>query len=391
MLCSLAGGSRAGAGGRHRGGLARPGGGGTSARRLAGRSGDADRPEAVSARVLGHLVRGVRGLAADGAPAHERIRRNRSNSSASTWRSIRRRSGCGSTSPPTAAVPHPVRSLGVSTRAYGAPTTSFVVIVDRAGTVAYTGDWRQPGPARRLFGPSPPSRSHLRSGTGTMLRAIPAAAVVLSVVAAPSGTGAGLHGRSAHRRDRRPGPEVGRRAPTFRLPWANQDGVGPADQPYDLVTRPRQDRGARVLSRSDFTSGCTAEIKTFARAVRLAVRARGRGGGDQHRFAADPRPVRLQPRPAVPPAERSDPGGGAALRQQRPLGVHAPDGLRGRARRQGAVPQHALQRARSGATTPSWVPPYAGRGAGDPALLRPSPGSRRCVLLSFWAWRHSRL
>jgi thiol-disulfide isomerase/thioredoxin len=30
-------------------------------------------------------------------------------------------------------------STGASTRAYGAPTTSFVVIVDRAGTVAYTG------------------------------------------------------------------------------------------------------------------------------------------------------------------------------------------------------------------------------------------------------------
>ena len=30
-------------------------------------------------------------------------------------------------------------SAGVSTRAYGAPTTSFVVIVDRAGKVAYAG------------------------------------------------------------------------------------------------------------------------------------------------------------------------------------------------------------------------------------------------------------
>lgn len=28
---------------------------------------------------------------------------------------------------------------GVSTRAYGAPTTSFIVIIDRAGKVAYTG------------------------------------------------------------------------------------------------------------------------------------------------------------------------------------------------------------------------------------------------------------
>jgi thiol-disulfide isomerase/thioredoxin len=37
----------------------------------------------------------------------------------------------------------PFRTLyddaGVSTRAYGAPTTSFIVIVDRAGKVAYTG------------------------------------------------------------------------------------------------------------------------------------------------------------------------------------------------------------------------------------------------------------
>jgi len=30
-------------------------------------------------------------------------------------------------------------STGASTRAYGAPTTSFVVIVDRTGSVAYTG------------------------------------------------------------------------------------------------------------------------------------------------------------------------------------------------------------------------------------------------------------
>ena len=59
------------------------------------------------------------------------------------------------------------------------------------------------------------------------------------------------------------GPDVGRRAPTFRLPWANREGVGPADQPYDLAL----DRGKTVVLAffpRDFTSGCTAEMKTFA-------------------------------------------------------------------------------------------------------------------------------
>lgn len=95
-----------------------------------------------------------------------------------------------------------------------------------------------------------------------MLRAIPAALVVLSVVAAPPA-------RAQDSTGGRPtavivgGPEVGRRAPSFRLPWANQDGVGPADQPYDLSL----DRGKTVVLAfypKDFTSGCTAELKTFA-------------------------------------------------------------------------------------------------------------------------------
>src|SRR5437867_5969368 len=30
------------------------------------------------------------------------------------------------------------------------------------------------------------------------------------------------------------GPEVGRRAPDFTLPWASKDGLGPADNPYQL-------------------------------------------------------------------------------------------------------------------------------------------------------------
>ena len=95
-----------------------------------------------------------------------------------------------------------------------------------------------------------------------MLRAIPAAALVLSVIGA-------LPVRAQDSSAGRPtavmvsGPDVGRQAPAFRLPWANRDGVGPADQPYDLSL----DRGKTVVLAffpRDFTSGCTAEMKTFA-------------------------------------------------------------------------------------------------------------------------------
>jgi thioredoxin-dependent peroxiredoxin len=59
------------------------------------------------------------------------------------------------------------------------------------------------------------------------------------------------------------GPEIGRRAPDFTLPWASKDGVGPADDNYQLW----RDRGKTVVVAffpRDFTNGCTAEMKTFA-------------------------------------------------------------------------------------------------------------------------------
>jgi peroxiredoxin Q/BCP len=58
------------------------------------------------------------------------------------------------------------------------------------------------------------------------------------------------------------GPQVGRMAPDFSLPWANKDGVGPADNSYQLW----RDRGKAVVLAfypKDFTSGCTAEMQTF--------------------------------------------------------------------------------------------------------------------------------
>ena len=59
------------------------------------------------------------------------------------------------------------------------------------------------------------------------------------------------------------GPQVGKQAPDFTLPWANKDGIGPADSPYQLW----RDRGKTVVIAfypRDFTRGCTAQMQTFA-------------------------------------------------------------------------------------------------------------------------------
>ena len=59
------------------------------------------------------------------------------------------------------------------------------------------------------------------------------------------------------------GPEVGEMAPEFTLPWATRDSVGPADAPFRLGHA----RGKVVVLAffpKDFTSGCTAEMRTFA-------------------------------------------------------------------------------------------------------------------------------
>jgi peroxiredoxin Q/BCP len=59
------------------------------------------------------------------------------------------------------------------------------------------------------------------------------------------------------------GPDVGRRAPDFSLPWASKDGIGPIEAPYQLAG----DRGKIVVVAfypRDFTNGCTAEMRTFA-------------------------------------------------------------------------------------------------------------------------------
>jgi peroxiredoxin Q/BCP len=59
------------------------------------------------------------------------------------------------------------------------------------------------------------------------------------------------------------GPDVGKRAPDFSLPWANREGVGPIESPYQLAS----DRGRTVVIAfypRDFTKGCTAQLQTFA-------------------------------------------------------------------------------------------------------------------------------
>jgi peroxiredoxin Q/BCP len=58
------------------------------------------------------------------------------------------------------------------------------------------------------------------------------------------------------------GPEAGRTAPDFTLPWANKDGVGPAESPYQLW----RDRGKIVVIAfypRDFTPTCTAQLRSL--------------------------------------------------------------------------------------------------------------------------------
>ena len=58
------------------------------------------------------------------------------------------------------------------------------------------------------------------------------------------------------------GPDVGKRAPDFSLPWASREGVGPVESPYQLAS----DRGRTVVIAfypRDFTKGCTAQMQTF--------------------------------------------------------------------------------------------------------------------------------
>ncbi len=58
------------------------------------------------------------------------------------------------------------------------------------------------------------------------------------------------------------GVKVGREAPQIRLPYATRDGIGPADQPFDLA----KELGRVVVLAffpGDFTPGCVAEWQAF--------------------------------------------------------------------------------------------------------------------------------
>ncbi|TFG45878.1 MAG: peroxiredoxin [Gemmatimonadales bacterium] len=59
------------------------------------------------------------------------------------------------------------------------------------------------------------------------------------------------------------GPEPGMKAIDFTLPWADKAGLGPADDPFSLIALKGQVVVLAFYPR-DFTSGCTAEMRTFA-------------------------------------------------------------------------------------------------------------------------------
>lgn len=59
------------------------------------------------------------------------------------------------------------------------------------------------------------------------------------------------------------GPEPGMKAPDFSAPWADKAGIGSGEEPFTLATLKGQVVVLAFYPR-DFTSGCTAEMRTFA-------------------------------------------------------------------------------------------------------------------------------
>lgn len=58
------------------------------------------------------------------------------------------------------------------------------------------------------------------------------------------------------------GPEEGMKAPDFTAPWADKNGIGSGEEPFVLAALKGQVVVLAFYPR-DFTSGCTAEMRTF--------------------------------------------------------------------------------------------------------------------------------
>jgi len=59
------------------------------------------------------------------------------------------------------------------------------------------------------------------------------------------------------------GPEPGMKAPDFTASWADKNGIGSGEDPFSLAALSGQVVVLAFYPR-DFTSGCTAEMRTFA-------------------------------------------------------------------------------------------------------------------------------
>jgi thioredoxin-dependent peroxiredoxin len=89
-----------------------------------------------------------------------------------------------------------------------------------------------------------------------------ALAAVLTAAPLPAGSAVALHAQAAPAADTTTGTKEGNRAPDFTLRWADKGGIGPADGAFRLSDA----AGKPVVLAfypKDFTSGCTAQMKTF--------------------------------------------------------------------------------------------------------------------------------
>ena len=145
---------------------------------------------------------------------------------------------------------------GTSIRAYKVPATSYVVVVDRAGTMAYTGTGGTQDSMR--FSPGHPGLTtpvagfhNARLPNSSLWHASvwPGYPPLVAQGTDPGTVKAVLQS----------GPDVGQRAPDF-LSLGEQDTIGPIEAPYQLAS----DRGKTVVVAfypRDFTKGCTTEMR----------------------------------------------------------------------------------------------------------------------------------
>ncbi len=195
---------------------------------------------------------------------------------------------------------------GVSTRAYQAPATSFVVIVDSSGTVTYTGVGARPG----VRACAPPG--HRRRELRYFMRK---SSLLLGCVVSPTSR-PGRAGRRAGFGLPRVGPLPGRSGAGF-LASVGRRRTGSGTSSGSASPHSAGRLLVLAFYPADFTKGCTAEMQTFTERYDELFGSDVVVAAISHDSVETPRTLRLEPGRSLQAAERSGPRCREEVRQRR--------------------------------------------------------------------------